>query len=96
MEARGDKQGIGITATEAKTMLEGLGLKGEPQRLCIGNSEVIEKAFKSTPFAADWRGLISRLEGVNRSQTVRLNGRQQRCVAIPASLVEENRQLTIE
>lgn len=96
MEARGDKQGIGITATEAKTILEGIGIKGEPQRLCIGTSDVIEKAFRSTAFAADWRGLISRLDGVNRSQTVRLNGRQQRCVAIPAALVDENRQLTIE
>lgn len=96
MEARGDKQNLGISSTEAKTILEGIGIKGEPQRLAIGTSDQMERSFKGTAFAADWRGLVSRMEGVSRSQLVRINGRQQRCLTIPAALVEENRQLTIE
>jgi len=95
MEARGVKQvALGITKEEAKNLLEAMNIRADGLYLAIGNSEQMTRAFGKTPYAADWRGLVSRMPGVIRNKQVRLNGRNAKCLVIPFSLVDENNQLT--
>lgn len=95
MESRGVKQeALGITKGEAKALLEAMNIRGDGLYLAIGNSEQLARAFSKTPYAADWRGLLSRMEGVERSKPVKVNGRTAKCVVIPFALVDENNQLS--
>jgi len=94
LQARGIKQeSLNISNSEAKSILEAMNIRGDGLFLAVGNSEQIARAFSKTPYAADWRGLLSRMPGVERNKQVRINGRNAKCVVIPFALVDENNQL---
>ena len=73
-----------LSQDEATNLLGRHGMRlNETGVLISNNSNAITDLMKGSPFQADWRGQISRLDGVTKfDKIVRINGTPSRCIHI--------------
>lgn len=75
---------------DAQATLQRYGMKvSKNGKLMLSNSsDGLVRLMAGTPFQADFRGLVSRVQGVeSRGEVVWINGSSCRCMAIPLTLI---------
>ncbi len=79
----------GLELKDAQAVLQRHGMKVVKGRLMLSNnSEALPRLVAGTPFQADFRGLLSRVPGVERSgEVAQINGKAARCMVIPLSMI---------
>lgn len=91
MQAAGMPSGAGISETEARRMLKTMSMRIADGGLVIPNGcPWIERRLKDSKFAADWRGQLVRVDGVQRpKKAYKFGGVPVKCVLIPASMITD-------
>lgn len=78
---------MGVTDAEALLQRHGMRVQGE-SLLLSNNSQALADLLKHTPYAADWRGQLLRVEGVRRfDKAVRFGGVVSKCLAVPLAAI---------
>lgn len=85
-------EGVGLTQSEAKSVLGRAGIRVEGDEVWFSNNSTkIVEILRHTPYAADWRGQITRVEGVTKStKTKKFSGIDSRYVIVPLSIFDDN------
>ncbi len=89
--------GVKIGPDEANATLRRYGMKVKAARpvsdgkwLIQNTSHEVTRMFSDTPYAADWRGRLIRLDGADsHPKTEKFNGLPERCVSLPMSEILE-------
>ena len=88
-QAAGRSMGAGIDQKEAQRMLRTIGMRvGDGGLIIANNCTWIERKLRDTKFAADWRGQLLRVEGVQSlKKQYKIGGINSRCLLIPSHLL---------
>lgn len=91
MQAAGMPSGAGISETEARRMLKTMSMRiGDGGLLIPNGCPWIERRLKDSKFAADWRGQLVRVDGVQRpKKAYKFGGVPVKCVLIPATMITD-------
>lgn len=86
--------GLVMSKGDADAMLQRYGMRVVANELLISNaSTAVPQLLRNTPYAADPRGQLLRVEGVYRyNKNVRFNGTQSKSIAIPLTLVLDEQE----
>jgi putative DNA primase/helicase len=81
----------------ADALLQRYGMKVRGDRLLLSNtSNELRRLMASTPFGADYRGILLRLDGADRNDNKpsKFNGVQAKCISLPIGpIVSDERRL---
>lgn len=87
--AGGPHTGVPLGIPEAEALLQRYGMRVAGADLLLSNnSQALGDLLKNTPYAADWRGQLLRVEGVRRhDKAVRFGGTVSKCLAVPLTCI---------
>lgn len=85
-------EGVSLTSSEANAVLGRAGIKVKDGNILLSNnSQRIVEVLRNTPYAADWKGQLLRVEGVKRHDKVeKFSGVGSRCVAVPLDVLNDD------
>lgn len=88
------RNGLEITPRDADALLQRFGMRVVGRDLLLSNnSHALVELLDGTPYAADWRGQLLRVNGARRyERTQRFNGIPSKCIAVPLAILEDDRQ----
>lgn len=85
-------EGISCTSSEAVAVLGRAGIRVEADKILLSNnSQKLTEILRNTPYAADWKGQLLRVDGVKRhDKVVKFSGVASRCIAVPLSVLSDD------
>lgn len=85
-------EGVSMTTSEANAVLGRAGIRVDIDKILLSNnSQKIVDVLRNTPYAADWKGQLLRVDGVTRhDKVVKFNGVNSRCIAVPLAVLDDD------
>ena len=87
----GPRDGVEMSRDEANAILQRHGMKLHEGKylLLSNNSTALSDMLRNTPYRADWRGQVLRVNGVIRyPKSVRISGLVTKCIAVPLDVID--------